>query len=246
MKTLGKLKLLTVSALLVLGMSSCLKTSDPEFGISGVNAYVLQRNTVTSTDTIPSFAPYILFAANEALASTTTVKSPSNPLGVNGKVKNGYYWESSISNYDYSNDLTDESYTINAVNAEGEVAVFTFQMGVDKDKAMGEVDADFSYDSTKGLKVKWNAVKNANYFELLAWLLDSPDNKLAVATQKSTSAQNYEVDFTNYDASNKGFEAGKSYGFQLVSYYTENNRIKIKLVNNKTFTINSWGSNNQN
>lgn len=244
MKTLGKLKLLTVSALLVLGMSSCLKSSDPEFGISGVNAYVLQKNTITSTDTIPSFAPYILFVANEALASSTTVKSPSNPLGVNGKVKNGYYWESSISNYDYSNDLADDSYTINAVNAEGEVAVFTFQMGVDKDKAMGEVDADFSYDSTKGLKVKWKAAKNANYFELLAWLVDSPDNKLAVATQKSTSAESYEVDFTNYDASNKGFEAGKAYGFQLVSYYTENNRIKIKLVNNRTFTINSWGSNN--
>lgn len=238
MKTLGKLKLLTVSALLVLGMSSCLKTSDPEFGISGVNAYIMQENEIRGTDTIPTFAPYILFAANEALASTSTVTSPSSPIGIFGKVKNGYYWESSV--YDYSRELTDETYTIKAVNAEGEVAIFTFQMGVNKDKAIGVVDADFSYDSSSGLTVKWNAAKNANYFELLAWLVDSPDNKIVVA--KSTSEQ--KIVFNNYDASKVGFETGKAYGFQLVTYYVENNRTKIKLVDKNTFRVDSWGSNN--
>lgn len=240
MKTLAKLSV--VSACILVGMTSCLKNSDPDFGISGIGAYILQQNEVSSTDTVATFAPYIIFSANQPLAKAS-VTCPSYVLGVNGKITNNYYWESNVPAYEYKQEMEDESYTITATNANGEKAIYTFQLGIDKSKAIGEFDAKFTYDSQSGLTVKWDPAKNANFYELVARESENPTIKGTVAT---TSSQ-HQITFTNYDASNAGLKSGTKYDFELVAYTKENNVITVKLKNRtgkNQFTVNSWGTNN--
>ncbi|MEG2277378.1 MAG: hypothetical protein RSC80_06035 [Odoribacter sp.] len=228
MRTLGKLKLLVLSAFIFVGMTSCLKTSDPDFGISGGNWYVLQQNEIVGTDTTPEFAPYIIFSVNESLAKAT-VSSQSFPAelgGIAGKIT-GSYWESNTSYLSYKPELLEETYKIAAYNAAGEMATFSFQIGVKKDKAIGVLKSVFSYDSSKGLTVKWTPVKNANYYELSIWD-PTMSNPRKVAIKNTTDKK--EFTFDNYDASKLGVESGKEYKFELVAYNIEANRIKIKLV----------------
>ena len=237
MKTLAKL--FVVSACVV-GMTSCLKNSDPDFGISQGGWYILQKNEVIGDDTVSKFAPYIWFATNEIMAQAS-VTCQSYPLGVPGKLTN-YIWMSKVPDYDYKTELEEQSYTFTGTNAEGEKVIYTVQMGVDPDKAIGDFNAEFSYASGKGLTVKWGEVENAGYFELVCWLSDDPENVKTLAT---TSQK--EISFTNYDASSAGLTNGKKYGFEVFAYTVENNRLTVKLENRyrqNEFYVESWGTDN--
>ncbi len=237
MKTLAKLFI--VSACMV-GMTSCLKNSDPDFGITQGNWYILQKNEVAGNDTVPKFAPYIWFATNEIMAQAS-VTSQSYPLGVPGKLTN-YFWMSKVPDYDYKAELENQSYTFTGANADGEKVIYTVQMGVEADKAIGDFNAEFTYASSKGITVKWGDVKNAGYFELVVWPSDDPENvkKLASTSQK-------EISFTNYDASSAGLANGKKYGFELFAYTVKNNVLTVKLENRpgqNKFYVESWGTDN--
>lgn len=141
MKTLGKLKLLTVSAFIVLGMSSCLKVSDPDFGVGLNIAYIQQRGTGEQA----TFMPMIQIQGNKPIKSATAkfedltyyfepVENTGNYFMeltsfVNSPVDTVKNWSCSISAT--SVDETPESYssqfTFATVETLGDFEVTAFQ-----------------------------------------------------------------------------------------------------------------------
>lgn len=241
MKTLKTMKLGVLSALFLIAMSSCIK--DPDFGLTNAYWYMLQKNEVNATDTIPAFAPYIQLAANEQLASVV-VTSKTFPAGVPGKIINYYFWETTVQSYDFTTEPEVENYTIAITNSGGSVVSHPFTMGINLNKTspLGVLKTEFSYDIDKGLTVKWNAVKNANYYELWTWPAEKPANKIRVRT--STGNEVLEMTFSNYEAFSRGFEVGTAYKFELVAYFVENSQIQIKLLpdSGNQFRVDNWKS----
>lgn len=238
MKILKKIKWGIGASILVVVMGSCVK--DPDFGMTNAVWYMLQKNVIQGADTTATFAPYIQLAANEQL-SRVVVSSKSFPQGVPGKIVNYYFWESNVQSYEFTDKPEVENYTISATNGSGAVASHSFSMGMnlDKVKPLGFLKTEFAYDEAKGLTVKWNAVQGAIYYELWTWSIKKPEYKVRAFTLNEGVK---ELNFSNYDAQSKGFEAGGAYGFELVAYMVVNGQIQIKLVPEaeNRYYVESW------
>lgn len=163
MKTLGKLKLLTVSALLVLGMSSCLKSSDPEFQFGASPAYILQ----TGTGDNAKFQPVMRIYAYEAFASTSVKFTPANDkiqagpfIFIDGN-NAGEKWLSTS----YSDSIPNGTYTVTASNQEGKTA--TLSAIASLNKKLGEIKSTISYTAANGVKAEWEKVENATNYYLM-------------------------------------------------------------------------------
>lgn len=191
MKTLGKLKLLTVSALLVLGMSSCLKTSDPDFQFGISPAYVLQ----TGTGDAAKFRPVMRLYAYEAFASATIKYTPANDKidvqsydfikGANTAER----WLGGLWSTPVSDSIPNGTFAITASNLEGKLA--SASVLVSLDKKLGEIKSEISYTAAKGVAAKWEKVDNASTYALLYKTKDMEDwallNWAEGATSTSTS-----------------------------------------------------------
>ena len=68
MKTFGKLKLMVIGILLMAGMSSCLKSSDPSFGIAPYLAYIVQEGHGETAE----FTPAMQLYGNKPIDVSTT------------------------------------------------------------------------------------------------------------------------------------------------------------------------------
>lgn len=232
---------LFVSAICVVGMTSCLKNND-SFGISQGGWYILQRNDLEGGDTIPKFAPYIWFSTNENMVEATMTGTSYG--AVSGKI-NSYVWVSNVPDYNYRPEIEEQTFVFRATNAGGDVTGYSVSMGADPEKAIGDFNAEFSYASNNGLTVKWGEVKNAGLFELVCRLSDDPNSVRSVKTV--TTDRQGEILFSNSDALTAGLTNGKRYSFELFAYAIENNIITIKLENRSgqnQFNVDSWGTDN--
>ncbi|MFR3328553.1 MAG: hypothetical protein ACLTSL_00015 [Odoribacter splanchnicus] len=158
MRTLGKLKLIAVSAALVLGMSSCLK-NDKKFAIYASPAYILQENI--------GYRLQIQVQGNEQIKSASA--------SLNGKsysfsaVEGSQNFLMQINAYSASIDTISEGLcTVTAFNAEGNSAVSQLQF-YSTDKKIGNVMlTKFSYSGADGkVTAEWNKVENAEAYYLL-------------------------------------------------------------------------------
>lgn len=159
MRTLGKLKFIAVAAILVLGMSSCLK-NDKKFVIQAVPAYILQEDN----------SRYLRIQ----LAGSEQMESASASL--NGKKYTFSSVEGSqkfLMQIDPYNSLVDSANdeslcTVTAYNAEGKSAVTQLQFS-GMDKKIGNVTlTKFSYTGVDGkITAEWNKVENAEAYYLL-------------------------------------------------------------------------------
>lgn len=158
MRTLGKLKLIAVSAALVLGMSSCLK-NDKKFAIYASPAYILQEGN--------RYQLQIQVQGNEQIESASA--------SLNGKnysfsaVEGSQNFLMQINAYSASTDTISEGLcTVTASNAEGNSAVSQLQF-YSTDKKIGNVMlTKFSYSGADGkVTAEWNKVENAEAYYLL-------------------------------------------------------------------------------
>lgn len=167
MKTLGKLKLLTVSALLVLGMSSCLKTSDPEFQFGASPAYILQ----TGTGDNAKFQPVMRIYAYEAFANASVTFTPANdkiqagPFTFIAGNNAGEKWLSTSYGIGASDSIPNGTYTVTASNQEGKTATLSALASLSK--KLGEIESTISYTAANGVKAEWKKVENATRYYLM-------------------------------------------------------------------------------
>lgn len=167
MKTLGKLKLLTVSALLVLGMSSCLKTSDPEFQFGASPAYILQ----TGTGDNAKFQPVMRIYAYEAFANASVTFTPANdkiqagPFTFIAGNNAGEKWLSTSYGIGASDSIPNGTYTVTASNQEGKTATLSALASLSK--KLGEIESTISYTAANGVKAEWKKVENATNYYLM-------------------------------------------------------------------------------
>lgn len=191
MKTLGKMKLLAVSALLVLGMSSCLKNSDPDFQFGISPAYVLQ----TGTGDAAQFRPVMRLYAMEAFASASIKFTPANdkieagPFTFVAGANSAEKWLGGSYGTSASDSIPNGTFTITATNAEGKPA--SASVLVSLSKKLGELTSKINYTAAKGVEASWEKVDNATTYALLYRTEDMKDwallNWAEGATSTSTS-----------------------------------------------------------
>lgn len=157
MRTLGKLKLIAVSAALVLGMSSCLK-NDKKFAIYASPAYILQEGN--------SYQLQIQVQGNEQIKSASASLNGKNYTfsGVEGSQN----FLMQINAYSTTDTISEGLCTVTAYNAEGKSAVSQLQF-YSTDKKIGNVMlTKFSYTGADGkVTAEWNKVENAEAYYLL-------------------------------------------------------------------------------
>lgn len=171
MKTFGKLKLAAVSALIVLGMSSCLKNDDPDFAIGTQSAYILQEGSGTSA----RFMPAIRLMGNRALQSATCQLDGETYRFSKVEANNPYYMEIEPS-YQYSTDtIMDWTCKLSATSTEETPVTvqtsFSFTAGP-KLGAFNVTELKYIGNSNK-VEGKWNKVDNASGYCLMIKLQNS-------------------------------------------------------------------------
>ena len=146
MRTLGKLKLIAVSAALVLGMSSCLK-NDKKFAIYASPAYILQEGNSYQLQIQVHGKNYSFSAVEGSQNFLMQINAYSAPTL--DTIKEGLC-------------------TVTAFNAEGNSAVSQLQF-YGTDKKIGNVTlTKFSYSGADGkVTAEWNKVENAEAYYLL-------------------------------------------------------------------------------
>lgn len=161
MRTLGKLKLLTASALLMIGMSSCLKSSDPGFQFGVMQPYMMQKGHGDNATFAPAIRIYayepILKAVAEYKGETYSFSAANTDKTVMDMSLGYIYTADSIPN---------GVYTISASNVQGETA--SLPLTFDIDKRLGELKVtSFTYKASEGIKASWEKTDNASAYYLL-------------------------------------------------------------------------------
>lgn len=156
MKTFGKIKLFALSAILFLGMTSCLKSSDPGFRIGVSNAYIEQRGSGESATFTPMFQIYAYEGIQKANVSNThNLSFYSYPLNTEKNVVD-------LVPMVPANTLPSGVYTISAVNAEQETASISLTFSVDKSLGAFTVNS-LTYENGR-IKASWEEAENAAYY----------------------------------------------------------------------------------
>lgn len=173
MKTFHFLKTMAVVLLLGAGMTSCLKTSEPDFGIAPATVYVLQEGTGDNA----RFTPHVYLFGNKPIAHSLI----SPKCEFEGKT---YYFEEISGSQGYYMEMTSSMNAGKSVDtvktwafkieanskvdsetekAEYAVAAFTLKPA----KSLGEFTADeLEYKDNK-VTATWDKVENAESYILV-------------------------------------------------------------------------------
>ena len=153
MRTLGKLKLIAVSAALVLGMSSCLK-NDKKFAIYASPAYILQEGN--------SYQLQIQVQGNEQIKSASASLNGKNYSFSAVEGSQNFLMQINAYSAPTLDTIKEGLCTVTAFNAEGNSAVSQLQF-------YGTVTlTKFSYSGADGkVTAEWNKVENAEAYYLL-------------------------------------------------------------------------------
>ena len=153
MRTLGKLKLIAVSAALVLGMSSCLK-NDKKFAIYASPAYILQEGN--------RYQLQIQVQGNEQIKSASASLNGKNYSFSAVEGSQNFLMQINAYSAPTLDTIKEGLCTVTAFNAEGNSAVSQLQF-YGTDKKIGNVTlTKFSYSGADGkVTAEWNKVENA-------------------------------------------------------------------------------------
>ena len=159
MRTLGKLKLIAVSAALVLGMSSCLK-NDKKFAIYASPAYILQEGN--------RYQLQIQVQGNEQIKSASASLNGKNYSFSAVEGSQNFLMQINAYSAPTLDTIKEGLCTVTAFNAEGNSAVSQLQF-YGTDKKIGNVTlTKFSYSGADGkVTAEWNKVENAEAYYLL-------------------------------------------------------------------------------
>lgn len=159
MRTLGKLKLIAVSAALVLGMSSCLK-NDKKFAIYASLAYILQEGN--------RYQLQIQVQGNEQIKSASASLNGKNYSFSAVEGSQNFLMQINAYSAPTLDTIKEGLCTVTAFNAEGNSAVSQLQF-YGTDKKIGNVTlTKFSYSGADGkVTAEWNKVENAEAYYLL-------------------------------------------------------------------------------
>lgn len=220
MRTLGKLKFMAVAAILVLGMSSCLK-NDNKFTIYASHAYVLQKGD--------RYQLQIQVQGSEPIKSASA--SLNNKEYTFSAVAGTENFVMQINTLSVAPDtIQDGLCTVTAINAEGEAAVSQLHF-YDTDKKIGNIVlTEFSYTGADGkITAKWNKVENAETYFLLYRISDAfpmfgdsmwlPYAQLAVTDAENPSA-----------TASIPFEKGKKYEIAIGATYKTTLRVSDQIL----------------
>lgn len=159
MRRLKKMKLLSISVLLLAGMSSCVDIPDKEFSLNLRKAYVEQ---ISRDEFIPYFYVQPVFYADYVIKSGTATSGDitynlSN-IGI-GCQTSTYYGDSK---------LPEGTYMITATSTAGETANISMAFNLKETQVMGDLIVDsLIYSKSEGIKVSCQPVKNADAYCLL-------------------------------------------------------------------------------
>lgn len=160
MRLLGKMKLLAFSAVILFGMSACLKSSDPgfQFGVSSV--YMLQ----SGSDATARFSPMMQIYAYEPIqraevTNTNSLIFTTHAVNSTRTVIDLLPITSSV------DSIPNGIYTINASNAEGEIASLPITFSIDK--RLGEFKVNSLTYTEGGIKASWDLAAQATGYYLL-------------------------------------------------------------------------------
>lgn len=168
MKALTNLKLCALALVLTAGMTSCLKTSDPAFGVGADVAYIEQMGTGNDAE----FKPVLRIYSNYPMASATCTFEgktyyftdiPTTGESYYDFMELDYYLSTSV------DTVTSGRCVITAVSAEDEPHTVSTQISFSLAKPLGEFNVEsLEYDATQQLVTgKWNKVENATDYVLM-------------------------------------------------------------------------------
>lgn len=242
MKTILNLKQCLILFAAVFSLTSCLKSDDPDFQIFP-GGYVIQEVTeipggegedATYSD---RFAPYVIAQAYnyEQIASCSASGGGSTML-MSKADQYGYVWITSIPTY--SSAFPKDTYTIQATNAEGEIATNSVSFNLITKQMKGKLKGGINYDSnTKKLSVEFNKVENATEYIVTASTSSDANllNTYFIATytesQISGSLSLEESSFA------KNLEAGETYYLSTAAIIGSSSTGNISVIQKGTKTI---------
>ena len=164
MKALTNLKLCALALVLTAGMTSCLKTSDPDFGVWADVDYLEQSYTGDPA----KFVPVVRIVGNAPIASATATFE-----GMPGTFRtipnsNNYYMEL---DFMYPvNTVKTGICAISATSAEEEPRTASGQLVLKVTKTLGafEVEGELEYDDqTRVVTATWSKSENAEGYALM-------------------------------------------------------------------------------
>lgn len=163
MKTRNYLKSMLILATVAIGMSGCVKSSDPDFDFNSA-AYVLQQNTVYGEGYLASFSPYVAIASTYGLISDARLTHNGLPVSNFRKV-GGYIYETQRLQNTMTPTIPNGTYMIVATNEEGETATRSFVFDIDNDKKLGNLNVkSIEYNPNRGVSASWDEVENATAY----------------------------------------------------------------------------------
>ena len=168
MKTLKLLTLGAIAGGLALSMSSCIKSSDPDFTLGLNQVFVSQRGAGATA----TFAPYIsifspAYQIKSASASNNGQSYSFSRIGLYGntmELTNSFYGGVS-----YSSDLPKGIFAITAIDAEAvRQATSSVTFSLEEKYIMGDLTVnEFTYTANGGITAKWDLVQNATAYGLV-------------------------------------------------------------------------------
>lgn len=231
MKTFGKIKLLLLFATIALGMTSCLKSSDPEFQFGISPLYILQ----TKDGEKDQFRPVMRIYAYEAIKNASVKYTPAND-----KINAGNYrfvagnvqtekWLYGM----LSDSIPNGNYLLVASNQEDKQASLTIL--ADINKKLGAVESTITYNVNDGIKAEWKKVDNATNYcllyrtsEMQDWAYLNWNEGTSSSLEKGTSKPN--------------IENGTRVTFAVGAYYSQN-PYSMPLIKAGEKLIVTWGTN---
>ena len=223
MKHYSRLKTMLVASVAALTLSSCLDTDDPDFAITGGNAYMLQETDSVSSGLYYRFLPVIQVMANDAIADYSCSVPSIYPLEME-YVPNYYnmYIRTEYSSAYMVSEYPSGNYTVQVANEAGETASYTFSFpAVGESDLLGYIEITEAPTFENGrLSVAWAEVENADMYYV--YIFERGEELYPVYISARISATSYDGDGASFtidqdDMELYGLQSGTQYNVCVVA-----------------------------
>lgn len=164
MKTLKYVKQILLVGTLGVAISGCVKSNDPDFQISGLKAYVIQKNA-GSEPVSKQFGTYVAMGASYGDVESASVTKDGMPLMYFAELSENVFetrrleWNSSL-------DRTNGKYVVSTQDDKGQVAQMNFTLDIDKSLGTMKLTEPLKYESGQ-ITAKWGEVENATVYAIM-------------------------------------------------------------------------------
>lgn len=170
MKTMKYVKQLLLVGTLGAAMSGCVSSNDPDFQITGVKAYVIQKNNGTNPVT-KQFGTYVAMSTYGTVQSAV-VRKDDMPMAYFGRLTDNVYETRRI---EWSSVIPNGQYAIVAQDEEEQVAHYDFTLNLEKSLGEFKLQEPLKYESGV-ISAKWEKVENATVYGLLLGIGGKDEN----------------------------------------------------------------------